>query len=104
LTDTLAAYGGSQVSKGVGAAAYTPDVISSGIDIWKGRYLKAANILTPDVLGYGATAIGGVWGGVVFQGSFDVGKYYVAPYVAPWIGSQMYDLDPSLFTSASPVR
>jgi hypothetical protein len=104
LTDALATYGGSQVSKGVGAAAYIPDAISSGIDIWKGRYLGAANTLTPDALGYGATAVGGVWGGVVFQASFDVGKYYVAPYVAPWIGSQMYDLDPSLFTPTSSKR
>jgi hypothetical protein len=50
----------------------------------------------------GTTISGAPLAGAVFVGSFEFGQAYVAPRVAPYTGTWLYNLDPSFWNNPQP--
>jgi actin-related protein len=110
LLNTLAGAGGAAPGKlitGLGGAAevaslvyllqqkdyagIVPNLTSFGLS-------TAAASAAANYTVYGMSA--GPLGGFVAVGSFELGKTYVAPIVAPTVGTWLYNLDPSFFIPA----
>lgn len=115
VIDTLATAGGA-IDKMPGAAKSLPLAIPAVGYIGEGALLTSmvvkknygeippemTKFLGSSAAGYAAASYGALASPLaagVFVGSYDFSQAFIAPKVSPWLGSKLYDLNPSFWTN-----
>lgn len=100
LVDSLAAAGGALdgLPTSLKVLGYVAGYGPAGLSLTQGNVFSAVQQGVPAAFVDISGGVAGPAGAFVAQASYDIGTSYIAPHIAPWLGTKIFNLDPTLFT------